>query len=90
MFFVLKDIVFQNDRYFLLFDKADELMNRKGNIYEIYVDDRIYGELPDAEMSKILMIPDHSILESKQNLNKLEGIFRKTRQVKICLKDRNV
>lgn len=90
MLLTLKDIVFQNDRYFLLLDENLMFFSKKGNSCQIYIDNEKYCDLTDAEISEILIIPDKTVLESKQNLNELERIFRKTRSVKIHIQESNV
>jgi len=90
MTFIIKDIVFQSDRYFLLFNgQIDDVESISKNVWKIYVDgEKRYDDLYFT-ISEILQIPEMTVLESKQNLNELERVFRKTKEVKICLNDDN-
>lgn len=84
MIFKVEDIVFQNDRYFILFQ--DENAKNLAGIacLDIYADNIKIKRISDCEVSEILKIPTFTVLESRENLSELERIFRKVRLVEIC------
>lgn len=85
MSYLLEDIVFQNDRYFLLFseEEAKELANFSEEKYIITEQDCI-GKFYHCEISQILKFPNKIVLETKENLNNAENKFRKSKVVKIA------
>ncbi|WP_123862104.1 hypothetical protein [Chryseobacterium artocarpi] len=86
----IEDIVFQNDRYFMLFQDNDAESLAGLTCMDIYVDNIKIKRLSNCEVSEILTIPDFTVLESKENLSELERIFRKARLVEICTCVKNV
>lgn len=90
MIFKIEDIVFQNDRYFMLFHNKDAEILAELQCLDIYADNIKIKRLSHCEVSEILRIPDFTVLESKENLSELERIFRKIRLVEICTCVKNV
>lgn len=80
----LIDIVFQNDRYYLLFDDNNALeISTNTNEWYVFADDEYLCDISGCNASETLKIPGKIILETKINLNKLENRFRKMKSVKI-------
>ncbi|AQW92115.1 hypothetical protein HZP42_11360 [Elizabethkingia anophelis] len=80
----LIDIVFQNDRYYLLFDDNNALeISTNTNEWYVFTDDEYLCNISECNVSEALKIPGKIILETKINLNKLENRFRKIKSVKI-------
>ncbi|AQW95433.1 hypothetical protein CMT56_16170 [Elizabethkingia anophelis] len=80
----LIDIVFQNDRYYLLFDDNNALeISTNTNEWYVFADDEYLCDISGCNVSETLKIPGKIILETKINLNKLENRFRKMKSVKI-------
>lgn len=90
MIFKIEDLVFQNDRYFLLIRGDDAEKLRAENCLDIYADNLKIKRLTACYVSEILSIPGFTVLESKENLSGLERIFRKTMLTEICTCDKNV
>ncbi|MBD8082509.1 hypothetical protein [Chryseobacterium caseinilyticum] len=85
MIYLLEDIVFQNDRYFLLFseNEATELVDFPGEKY-IITEHECIGKFYHCEISQILKFPDKIVLETKENLNNAENKFRRSKVVQIA------
>lgn len=85
MSYILEDIVFQNDRYFLLFSdvKALELTVFSGEKY-IIGEQECMGTFFHCAVSEILKFPDRIVLETKENLNNAENKFHRSKVVKIA------
>ncbi|MCJ8155696.1 hypothetical protein MKJ01_18230 [Chryseobacterium sp. SSA4.19] len=85
MTYILEDIVFQNDRYFLLFseDKARELTTSSVEKY-IIGEHECIGKFFNCAVSEILKFPDKIVLETKENLNNAENKFRRNKVVKVA------
>lgn len=90
MIFKIEDLVFQNDRYFILLSSKDADKLAELNCLDIYADNIKIKRLSGCLVSEILKIPDFTVLESKENLSELERIFRKTKLVEICTCVKNV
>ncbi|MBL3549161.1 MULTISPECIES: hypothetical protein [Chryseobacterium] len=91
MIFKIEDIVFQNDRYFILLNDKDAEKLALISCLDIYADNTKIKRLQGCIVSEILKIPDFTVLESKEDLSELERIFRKIRLVEIstCVKNVN-
>ncbi|WP_282631034.1 hypothetical protein [Empedobacter sedimenti] len=82
MTFQLIDLVFQNDRYYLLFNELDAIQIAESNqTWQIIADDILVQEINDCKQTEIIKVTDKIILESKANLSQLENHFRKKRKV---------
>lgn len=82
MTFQIIDLVFQNDRYFLLFNDLEAVKITESNErWQIIADDIFIQEISDCKQSEIIKVTDKVILESKTNLSSLENQFRKKRKV---------
>lgn len=82
MTFQLIDLVFQNDRYYLLFNELDAIKIAESNqTWQIIADDILVQEINDCKQTEIIKVTDKIILESKTNLSQLENHFRKKRKV---------
>ncbi|MGV0923001.1 hypothetical protein [Empedobacter tilapiae] len=82
MTFQLIDLVFQSDRYYLLFNDLDAIKIAESNqTWQIIADDIFVQEINDCKLSEILKVTDKVILESKTNLSQLENHFRKKRKI---------
>lgn len=81
MTFQLIDLVFQNDRYYLLFNDLEAIKITESKRWQIIADDICVQEIDDCKQSEIIKITDKVILESKANLSQLENQFRKKRKV---------
>ena len=80
----LIDIVFQNDRYYLLFDDNNALeISTNTDEWYVYADNEYLCNISECNVSGVLKIPGKIILETKINLNMLENCFRKMKSVKI-------
>ncbi|MCL1670018.1 hypothetical protein M2T82_18300 [Elizabethkingia ursingii] len=80
----LIDIVFQNDRYYLLFDDNNALeISTNTSEWYVYTDNEYLCNINECNISETLKVPGKIILETKINLNKLENRFRKMKSVKI-------
>lgn len=90
MIFKIEDIVFQNDRYFILFQDEDAKNLAGRDCLDIYADNLKIKRISDCKVSEILKIPNFTVLESRENLSELERIFRKVRLVEICTCVKNV
>jgi hypothetical protein len=78
----LIDIVFQNDRYYLLFDHEDSLETVKASdIWYVYTDGEYLCCANGCTISEILKVQGKIVLETKTNLNLLENLFRKFKNV---------
>ena len=84
MKFRLDDIVFQNDRYYLLFsDLGASKLSEVSKEKLILAENSFFGKITDCHISQGLSIANKIILESDDNLNKLENAFRKLKNVYI-------
>lgn len=84
MEFQLSDLVFQNDRYYLLFNDLDATEISLGTvIWHIFINDEYYEKLEECKISDKVRVNNKTVLETFQNLNKLEYGFRKMRSVTI-------
>lgn len=82
MTFQLIDLVFQNDRYYLLFNELDAIQIAESNqTWQIIADDILVQEINDCKQTEIIKVTDKIILESNANLSQLENHFRKKRKV---------
>lgn len=90
MIFRIEDIVFQNDRYYLLFTEMEAEKMTDMTCLDIYADHVKIKQLSSCSLSEILKIPGHVVLETKENLSELERIFRKSKVVEICTCIKNV
>lgn len=80
----LDDIVFQNDRYYLLFnDLGAYKLSENSNDKLIITDEENIGKITDCHISQALSVSEKVVLESKDNLNRLENAFRKLKNVYI-------
>jgi len=78
----LLDIVFQNDRYYLLFDHESSLETVKvSDIWYVYTDGEYLCTVNGCKISEVLKVNDKIVLETKTNLNLLENLFRKFKNV---------
>lgn len=77
----LLDIVFQNDRYYLLFDDESILTLTAPAEWYIYADGEYWCSVGSYKVSELLNVPGKIVLETQENLNKLENIFRKLTHV---------
>lgn len=90
MIFKIEDLVFQNDRYFLLFASREAEDLATMSCLDIYADNIKIKRLSGCHVSEILSIPDFTVLESQENLSELEWVFRKTKLTEICTCDKKV
>lgn len=90
MIFKIEDLVFQNDRYFILLANKDAENLAEMTCLDIYADDIKVKRLSGCSVSDIVRMPDFTVLESKENLSELEQIFRKTKLMEICTCVKNV
>ncbi|MDR6546474.1 hypothetical protein J2810_002533 [Chryseobacterium rhizosphaerae] len=90
MIFKIEDLVFQNDRYFILLSNKEAEQLAEINCLDIYADNLKIKRISGCQISEIVKVPDFTVLESKENLSELEQIFRKTKLVEICTCDKNV
>ena len=77
----LLDIVFQNDRYYLLFDDEKILETIISNEWYVYADGEYLCSVNNCKVSELLKVPGKFFLETRENLNKLENNFRKLKNV---------
>ncbi|UWX62073.1 hypothetical protein N0B40_07215 [Chryseobacterium oranimense] len=78
----LLDIVFQNDRYYLLFDDERILKAMATREWYVYAEEEEYiCSIKNCKVSELLKVPGKIFLETQENLNKLENIFRKLKNV---------
>ena len=90
MIFKIEDLVFQNDRYFILLTNKNAEKLAELNCLDIYADNIKMMRLSGCRVSEIVKIPDFAVLESKEDLSELEQIFRKTKMMEICTCVKNV
>lgn len=90
MIFKIEDLVFQNDRYFILLRSREAEHLATVTCLDIYADNINIRRLTGCHVSEIFRIPDFTVLESRENLSEVERIFRKTRRMEICTCDKNV
>lgn len=90
MIFKIADLVFQNDRYYILLANKDAENLAGITCLDIYADNIKVKRLSGCGVSDIVRIPDFTVLESKENLSELERIFRKTKLMEICTCVKNV
>ncbi|CAM2853826.1 hypothetical protein DRF59_01000 [Chryseobacterium flavum] len=77
----LLDIVFQNDRYYLLFEDERILKVTVPAEWHIYADGEYWCTVGSCKVSELLNVPGKIVLETQENLNKLENIFRRLTHV---------
>ncbi|MGG5207408.1 hypothetical protein ACQWU4_00575 [Chryseobacterium sp. MIQD13] len=77
----LLDIVFQNDRYYLLFDDEKILDSTISGEWHVYADGDYLCSVSNCKVSEQLKVPGRIFLETQENLNKLENIFRRLKNV---------
>lgn len=77
----LLDIVFQSDRYYLLFDDEKILETTVSSEWYVYADGEYVCSVSNCKVSDLLKVPGKIFLETRENLNKLENIFRKMKNV---------
>ncbi|SHH32595.1 hypothetical protein SAMN05421866_2610 [Chryseobacterium oranimense] len=77
----LLDIVFQNDRYYLLFDDERILQAMDTREWYVYAEEEYICSIKNCKVSELLKVPGKIFLETQENLNKLENIFRKLKNV---------
>jgi hypothetical protein len=77
----LLDIVFQNDRYYLLFDDEKILEPPVTREWHVYADGEYTCSINNCKVSELLKVPGKFFLETRENLNKLENNFRRLKNV---------
>jgi len=77
----LLDIVFQNDRYYLLFDDEKILEAPFDKEWHVYADGEYLCPVSNCKVSGLLKVPGKIFLETRDNLNKLENSFRRLKNV---------
>lgn len=77
----LLDIVFQNDRYYLLFDDEKALQINGPEEWYVYADGKYICSVHHCKISELLKVPGKYFLETLENMNKLENTFRKLKNV---------
>lgn len=82
---ILEDIVFQNDRYYLLFsDEAAKSLADTDAVKYVIGEDGCIARLHHCETSSVLKIANKIVLETKENLSAVESRIRKNEQLKIA------
>ncbi|MDN5395371.1 MAG: hypothetical protein L0G39_14090 [Chryseobacterium sp.] len=77
----LLDIVFQNDRYYLLFDDERILETSVSKEWYLYADGNYVCSIDNCKVSELLKVPGKIFLETRENLNQLENSFRRLKNV---------
>jgi hypothetical protein len=77
----LLDIVFQNDRYYLLFDDEKILEAPAAREWHVYAEGQYICSVSNCKVSELLKVPGKIFLETRENLNKLENSFRRLKNV---------